>query len=118
MDASWGIFVLSALVFLGAIGFLKHMPGASDFRMVAGELGILGVAVASAREDLRWHLLWFTPVAIFAAYFYALRRLFALSLRINQIAKSGMSDPEQLRRRLQDEVDEYNRNAPDDQKSW
>ena len=116
MDASWGIVVLSALVFLGAIGFLKHMPGASDFRMVAGGLGILAIAVAAAREDLRWHLLWFTPVAIVVAYFYALRRLFALSHRINKIAKSGMSDPEQIRRTLQGEVDEYNRDAPDDQR--
>jgi hypothetical protein len=28
MDASWGIVVLSALAFLGAAGFVKHMPGA------------------------------------------------------------------------------------------
>jgi hypothetical protein len=115
MDSSWAILVLSAFVFLGAIRFLKHMPGASDFRKVAGGLGILALAAAAAREGLRWHLLWFTPVAILAAYFYALRRLFALSHRVNKIAKSGMSDPEQIRRALQGEVDEYNRDAPEDQ---
>lgn len=92
------------------------MPGASDFRTVAGGLGILAMAVAAARDDPRWHLLWFTPLAIVAAYVYALRRLFALSRRVNKIAESGMSDPEEIRRALQDEVDEHNRNAPDDQK--
>ena len=116
MDTSWGIVVLSALLFLGAIVFLKHMPGAGDFRTVAGGLGVLAMAVAAAREDLRWHLLWFTPLAIVAAYVYALRGLFALSHRVNKIAESGMSDPEEIRRALRGEVDEHNRDAPDDQK--
>lgn len=116
MDASSAVWVLSALLFVGAIGFLKSMPGARDFRTVAGGLGIFALVVTAAREDLRWHLLWFTPVALVAAYFYALRRLFALSHRIDKIAESGMSDPEQIGRALQDAVDEHNRNASDDDK--
>jgi hypothetical protein len=116
MDASWIVWVLSALIFFGAIRFLKQMPGAADFRMVAGGLAILGLVVAMARSDFRWHLLWFTPVGLVVAYVYALRRLFALSHRVNKLTKSGMSDPEQIRCALQGEVDEYNRRAPDDQK--
>jgi hypothetical protein len=116
MGESWEFMVLSALVFLGAINILKQMPGARDSRMAAGGLGILALAVAAVRPDLRWHLLWFTPVAIVAAYLYGLRRLFGLSRRLKKIGNTGMTDPEQIRRALQREIDEYNRTAPDDQK--
>jgi hypothetical protein len=70
MNASWVVWDLSALLFIGAIGFLKAMPGARDFRMAAGGLGIVGLVVTAARPDLQWHLLWFAPVAIISAYFY------------------------------------------------
>ena len=116
MDASWGPWVLSAVVLLGAIWFFRAMPGASDFRMAAGGLGMLALAAGAAREELRWHLLWLIPVVIVGAYFYSLRRLFGLMRRINKIQDAGLSDPEEIRRALQDEVDEYNRDAPDDQK--
>lgn len=116
MDRSWIVWGLSALVFIGAIRFLKHLPGARDFRILAGGLGIVALIATTGREDLRWHLLWFTPIAIVTAYLYALRRLLALSRRINRIGGS-MSDPEQTRRAMQDEVAEYNREAPEDQKT-
>ena len=116
MTASWIVWAFSALVLFGAISFLKHMPGAKDFRTVAAGLGILALAATAARPEWQWHLLWIIPFVIVAAYIYALRRLFALSHRVNQLTKSGASDPEQFRRALQGEVDEHNRVVPEDQR--
>ena len=116
MLSFWVIWILSALLILGAVKLLKMMPGARDFRNVAFALGMIGLVVAAIKPELRWHLLWWTPLSLVIAYFYALRRLFALSHRVNRIDKQGISDPEEIRRILQSRVDEYNQNATDDQK--
>jgi hypothetical protein len=55
-------------------------------------------------------------VALAGALAFALRRLLALSHRLNQLGEFGSSDPERVRRAVQDEVDRYNRSAPDDEK--
>jgi hypothetical protein len=114
MSGSWDIWMLSAVVLIGGMRFLRTMPSAGDFRMVAGGLGLLALTAAAAREELRWHLIWFIPAVLVVGYVYALRHLFALSHRLNQLGQSGISDPKQMRRAIQGEVEEYNRKAPDD----
>jgi hypothetical protein len=111
MDASWIIWGLSALVLAGAVVLFKYIPRVWDFRGVAGGLGSLVLAAAAIQEGLRWHLLWLMPLIFVAAYFFALRRIFALSRRVDKLAKSGMTDTEQIRQALQREVDRYNREA-------
>jgi hypothetical protein len=72
--------------------------------------------VAVVLPALRWHLIWFTPIALIGAYLYSLRGLFVLSNRVNEIAKSGISDPEQIKKSLEIEVEKYNRDSPEDAK--
>jgi hypothetical protein len=105
---SWAVWVIAGIVFAAAIRLYRSMPFARDFRAVAIALALVGLAAAAADPTLRWHLLWYTPVALIAAHLFALRRLFALSRRINRLGESGLSDPELLRRSIGEEVDRYN----------
>ena len=61
-------------------------------------------------------LLWYTPVSIVTAFLYSLRGLLALGRRLDRLGEDGITDPEQLRRSIQDAVDEFNKDRDENQR--
>ena len=100
-----------------ALVFSSYGAGASgrDFRVACGSLAIVGLAGAYILPDHRLHLLWYVPVSIIAAQFYASRRLLALSRRLNEIGHEGHTDVESMRRSIESAVRDYNEGVEDDE---
>src|SRR3954447_21660413 len=97
--------VLIALaLYLLAIRGLDGFSFGRDFRVVCVSFAIVGLVGALRLPRYAWHLLWYAPLTIVAAYFYSLRGLLALSRRLNRLGKDGVLNPEQIRRSIQDAV--------------
>ena len=112
---------LAPLLFAGALytpaiaGTGWH-PFVRDFRIACVSFAIVGFAGALLLPQHAWHLLWYAPVTIVAAYFYSLRGLLALGRRLKRLGKDGVVDPEQIRRSIEDAVKDYNEGRDENQR--
>lgn len=108
------VWIVSALIFLGMINLLSGMPNGRQLRAIAGTLAVVGLGVSALVPVLRWHLIWFTPLALAAAYTYALRHLFTLASRMKKLKTRSFPCPEEARRAIEEEVGNFNRKMPED----
>lgn len=91
------------------------MPAFRSFRLLCAVLGAVGLMATFHSKELQWHLLWYTPLSIAGAYFFSLRRLFALSRRLDEIQDENITDLDRLQERIQEEVQKYNESVGEDQ---
>ncbi len=110
------IWLLSVLTFAGAVWIGQRPALGGPFRLTCLCLGIIGLGPTLCGMISPVHLLWYTPIAIAGAFAYRLRRLIALSRRIDRIAVERLSNPEELRQIVEREVQDYNKSVPDEQR--
>jgi hypothetical protein len=115
-DVSVAPLLIAAALYALAVGGSGWFPFARDFRVACVSFAIVGIAGAVLLPGYAWHLLWYTPVTIVAAYFYSLRGLLALSRRLNRLGRDGVVDPEQIRRSIQDAVKDFNEGRDENQR--
>jgi hypothetical protein len=113
MSAIW---LICAGVFAFVIWLSRPLPLLRDFRIVCFILAVVGLAGTIGMHISHWHLLWYTPAAIVAAYVFALRHLFALSRRLDDIERDHTGDVESLRSRVEQAVEEYNEGVDENQR--
>jgi hypothetical protein len=110
------IWLICAGVFVFVIWLPAPLPVLRQFRIACFVLAVLGLAGTLGTHVSHWHLLWYTPAAIVAAYLFALRHLFALSRRLDDVERDHTGDVESLRSQVEQAVEEYNESVDDDQR--
>jgi hypothetical protein len=111
------IWLVCAGVFAFVIWAFGKMPLLGrDFRIACTVLAILGLAGIIGAQLSPWHLLWYTPLAIVAAYLFALRHLLALNRRLDDIGRDHLGDVENLRSQVEQAVEEYNESVDEDRR--